>query len=374
MFVMPLFSSSSRTAARTFCAPAATPHVPMWTKILPLKAPSWRRCAVRAASLFSRSFSIVSLGMLRRLSVFLHDARQVLARQFPVELSPHHDRRGKPAAPDASNGLESELHVGCRLLRLDGEQVADFLHQPLASSHIAGRPHTDVDDMAPSGHDAEGAVEGRDSVKVRQRVSRFLGDVFQYAFGEVVEGRVDFLKNGHERPVVGPVPRHNICDLLPVREIDLDPWTLEGLHPVLYGTTRHASPAAGAFRLVHKAWPPLDGDREITRLPLDAFHFAQGEDFNVPVPADLDQPRGHGAHGAIVGGESLVELGHDPADAGLALGQVNLDAGGREIEGRLHAADSAADYQGGADRMGLGCLRRHREQPPGRALAAWLSP
>src|SRR5208337_2342991 len=214
----------------------------------------------------------------------------------------------------------------------------------------ARRPQTDVDDMASPGHDAEGAIKGRDSVKVGQRVSRFLGDVFQYALGEVVEARVDFLKNGHERPVFGPVPRHNIRDLLPVREIDLDPWTLQRLHPVLYGTIRHASPAPRAFRLVHKAWPPLDSDREITRLPLDPFHFAQGEDFNVPVPADLDQPRGHGTHGAVVGGEGLVELGHDPADAGLVLGQVNLDAGGREIEGRLHAADSAANHQRSADR------------------------
>src|SRR5208282_2198062 len=121
MFVMPLFSSSSRTAARTFCAPAATPHVPMWTKILPLKAPSWRRCAVRAASLFSRSFSIVSLGMLRRLSVFLHDARHVLVRQFSVELAPRHGRRCVPAARDASHAFESELRVGGRLVRLDGE-------------------------------------------------------------------------------------------------------------------------------------------------------------------------------------------------------------------------------------------------------------
>src|SRR5208337_339406 len=188
MFVMPLFSSSSRTVARTFCAPAATPHVPMWTKILPLKAPSWRRCAVRAASLFSRSSSIVSLGMLRRLSVFLHDARQVLARQFPVELAPHHDRRGEPAAPDAAHALESELQVGRGLVGLEGERLGELLHQPLAAAHIAGRPHADIDDVSPSGHDAESAVKGRDSVNVREGIAGFLSDVLQYAFGKVVEG------------------------------------------------------------------------------------------------------------------------------------------------------------------------------------------
>jgi hypothetical protein len=42
-------------------------------------------------------------------------------------------------------------------------------------------------------------------------------------------------------------------------------------------------------------------------------------------------------------------LRHDPADSGAAFGQVHLDAAVGEIEGRLHAADTASHNQGSAD-------------------------
>src|ERR1019366_9477417 len=137
---------------------------------------------------------------------------------------------------------------------------------------------------------------------------------------------------------------------------------------------RRARSTAGAFRRVHKTRLLPDTDREIARLPFDAFHLAQGEKFDVLVPADLDQTRRHGAHRAIVGGKGLVELPHPPADGGAAFGQIHLDAAFGEIERGLHTANTASHYQRGANRTGLCQFRRHGRWPPRRALAARPAP
>ncbi len=139
-------------------------------------------------------------------------------------------------------------------------------------------------------------------------------------------------------------------------------------------TVRRASAATRAFRRVNKTRLLLDADREIPRLPLDAFHLTQGENLDVLVPADLDQARRHGAHRAIVGGKSLVELRHDSANGRAALGQIHLDAAVGEIEGCLHAADTASHNQRSTHRYGLGFLRGHGKPPPPRQPAARLSP
>ena len=107
-------------------------------------------------------------------------------------------------------------------------------------------------------------------------------------------------------------------------------------------TVCRASAATRAFRRVNKTRLLLDADREIPRLAFDAFHLTQGENLDVLVPADLDQARRHGAHRAIVGGKSLVELRHDSANGRATLGQIHLDAAVREIEGCLHAANTAS--------------------------------
>src|ERR1019366_3560196 len=138
-------------------------------------------------------------------------------------------------------------------------------------------------------------------------------------------------------------------------------------------TLCRASAAARAFRRDHKAWLLLNPDREISRYPIDVFHLTQGKDFDVLVPADLDQARRHGAHRAIVGGKSFVELRHDPANGSAALGQIHLDATVGQIESGLHAADTASYDQGSTHGRGLGTVRRHGGPPPLPALAARLS-
>jgi hypothetical protein len=49
------------------------------------------------------------------------------------------------------------------------------------------------------------------------------------------------------------------------------------------------------------------------------------------------------AHGAVVRGKGLVELGHLAADGRRLVNQVNLEAGVRKIESGLNTADPTAD-------------------------------
>jgi hypothetical protein len=48
---------------------------------------------------------------------------------------------------------------------------------------------------------------------------------------------------------------------------------------------------AGAFRQVHKAGLLVDGGAEISGISLEIQKFSVGEQFDVKVPADLDQFR-----------------------------------------------------------------------------------
>jgi len=48
--------------------------------------------------------------------------------------------------------------------------------------------------------------------------------------------------------------------------------------------------------------------------------------FDVAVPADLDQLGGDNSHGAVVAGEGLVDLGHGAADGRALFHQVDVIA------------------------------------------------
>jgi hypothetical protein len=52
-------------------------------------------------------------------------------------------------------------------------------------------------------------------------------------------------------------------------------------------------------------------------VSLNAFqgsNLAKGEKFDVGMPADLDQFWGNDSHRTVIGGEGLVQLGHDPTN------------------------------------------------------------
>jgi len=74
-------------------------------------------------------------------------------------------------------------------------------------------------------------------------------------------------------------------------------------------------------------------------------------DFDVNVPADLDQLGRDNSHGTVIGGKGLVKLGHDPTNGWFFLNQMNQVAGIRKIQGGLHPGDTATNYHHGPHRL-----------------------
>jgi len=63
------------------------------------------------------------------------------------------------------------------------------------------------------------------------------------------------------------------------------------------------------------------------------------------MPADLDQFRGDNSHGAIICGEGLVQLGHDPAYGRGFFQKVYVVPGIGEIKSGLHPGNPATHNQ-----------------------------
>ena len=103
-------------------------------------------------------------------------------------------------------------------------------------------------------------------------------------------------------------------------------------------------PTAGAALQVDVTRLSPDGDLKTARLTGYMFHLREGEQFDVQVPADLDQFGRDDSHGAVVGGKGLVQLGHDPADGRAFFHQINLVARIGKVKGCLHPGDAAADH------------------------------
>ncbi len=97
---------------------------------------------------------------------------------------------------------------------------------------------------------------------------------------------------------------------------------------------------------------------EIARPAADPFNFGQGDDLDIQMSPDLDQLGRHDAHGTVVGGKGLVQLGHGPADGRGSLQQIDLKAGLGQIQGRLHTPNARPDHHDGAKgALGLSPLR-----------------
>jgi len=76
----------------------------------------------------------------------------------------------------------------------------------------------------------------------------------------------------------------------------------------------NAGTAAGAQIHIDTACAFFDFYLEIAGFARNAFKVCIGDQFDVQMPADLDQYRGDNSHRAVIGRERLVQLGHDPAN------------------------------------------------------------
>jgi hypothetical protein len=88
-------------------------------------------------------------------------------------------------------------------------------------------------------------------------------------------------------------------------------------------------------------------DFKVACFTVNVFDLRQGEQFDIDVPADLDQFRRNDSHGTVVGGECFVQLGHHAPDRTRFLYQVDIVTGIGQIQGSLHPGDTAADHHHG---------------------------
>ncbi len=100
----------------------------------------------------------------------------------------------------------------------------------------------------------------------------------------------------------------------------------------------------GAFFLIDVSRPSGKSDLEVTGPTLDRFHRRVGDNLNIDVSPTFHQLGGHDAHGAVVGGKRLIQLGHISADGGRAIYEIDEETCLRQIEGCLHSPDSSTDH------------------------------
>ncbi len=81
-----------------------------------------------------------------------------------------------------------------------------------------------------------------------------------------------------------------------------------------YRACLEAVPAACALVEIYIAGMLDDSCLEMTLFPLEFAEFRCREKLDVQVPADLDQFGRNNSHGAVIGGECLVQLRHHPAN------------------------------------------------------------
>jgi len=110
-----------------------------------------------------------------------------------------------------------------------------------------------------------------------------------------------------------------------------------------YRTIFNARAASGAAVFNDAAGAFSDFDFEIAWGSLNRFQISVGDQLDVHVPADLDQFGRDNSHGTVVGGEGLVQLGHDASDRWRFLEQVDVISGICQIQGRLHPGDPSSD-------------------------------
>ena len=90
----------------------------------------------------------------------------------------------------------------------------------------------------------------------------------------------------------------------------------------------------------HIARLAAHGGGKIADIAFQLVHLAVAEQGDVGVAAGVDHLGGQDAGRAVQGGKGLVELGHVPADGGLALDQVDVDAGLGDVQRGLNAGDA----------------------------------
>ena len=111
------------------------------------------------------------------------------------------------------------------------------------------------------------------------------------------------------------------------------------------GADPGAVAAAGALAHVHEPGPPAQEDLKIPGLAPDLYGPGGRLDGDQGMAGDLQHPGAQDAHGAVVGGEGLVQLRHQAADGETRFRQGHRQPHGRHLQGGLDAGNAAAHHQ-----------------------------
>ena len=107
----------------------------------------------------------------------------------------------------------------------------------------------------------------------------------------------------------------------------------------------------GALCLVHVSSVFLHIDHEVAGNAGHFFNLGAGQKVDVDMARTVDQFRRNDAHGAVVGGEGLVQLGHDSPDNGGFLHEMNFVATVGKVKGCLDSSDSRPNYHDRTDSL-----------------------
>jgi len=135
---------------------------------------------------------------------------------------------------------------------------------------------------------------------------------------------IDCLEIQAGASVNGVLQRHGLSK----RHVHGFPFIHTDVELILYllGTFLGTNAAADALVFINVPSRLEHFDLKVSRVSGDALYFSESNKVDVGVPADLDQLRGDNSHGTLVGGEGLIELGHNPADARGPFHKMHIEA------------------------------------------------
>jgi hypothetical protein len=87
----------------------------------------------------------------------------------------------------------------------------------------------------------------------------------------------------------------------------------------------------------------VDLGLKVTDLAREFSYLAVSHQVNVRMPTDIQQLRRENSYSAVIGGKSLVQLGHFAPDTGVLFHQVDSDAHVAKIQSGLHSGYPTAD-------------------------------
>ena len=102
----------------------------------------------------------------------------------------------------------------------------------------------------------------------------------------------------------------------------------------LRGAFLRTGSTRSAFGIINVSGFPVDLGLKVADLAREFGYLAVSQKVNVRMPTDIQQLRRENSYSAIIGGKSLVQLGHFAPDTGVLFHQVDSDAHVAKIQER----------------------------------------